>query len=186
MNHKKKKIPNELILNTYLNILFCFSLKNNWLEILLITKDFNMKKIFPSKANLLKQLLFQLEAYINLNNQQKILETINKIKNHKKIEFSFLNTSNSSIIKNINIKLYLYYSLTLVYYQEKNYKEMDIYAIKLLSLLEKEKDIPYYIIDLLINVFIIKLNSETNINTKIKYNNIILNLIKNKKKINID
>ena len=186
MNHKKKKIPNELILNTYLNILFCFSLKNNWLEILLITKDFNMKKIFPSKANLLKQLLFQLEAYINLNNQLKILETINKIKNHKKIEFSVLNTSNSSIIKNINIKLYLYYSLTLVYYQEKNYKEMDIYAIKLLSLLEKEKDIPYYIIDLLINVFIIKLNSEPNINTKIKYNNIILNLIKNKKKINID
>ena len=186
VNHKKKKIPNELILNTYLNILFCFSLKNNWLEMLLIIKDFNKRKIFPSKANLLKQLLFQLEAYINLNNQPKIIETINKIKNHKKIEFTVLNKSNNSMIKNINIKLYLYYSLTLVYYNEKNFKEMDIYAIKLLSLLEKEKDIPYYIIDLLINVFIIKLNSEPNINTKIKYNNIILNLIKNKKKINID
>ena len=186
VNNKKKKIPNELILNTYLNILFCFSLKNNWLEMLLIIKDFNKRKIFPSKANLLKQLLFQLEAYINLNNQPKIIETINKIKNHKKIEFTVLNKSNNSMIKNINIKLYLYYSLTLVYYNEKNFKEMDIYAIKLLSLLEKEKDIPYYIIDLLINVFIIKLNSEPNINTKIKYNNIILNLIKNKKKINID
>ena len=186
INHKKKKIPNELILNTYLNILFCFSLKNNWVEMLLIIKDFNKRKIFPSKVNLLKQLLFQLEAYVNLNNQPKIIETINKIKNHKKIEFTVLNKSNNGFIKNINIKIYLYYSLTLVYYNEKNFKEMDIYAIKLLSLLEKEKDIPYYIIDLLINVFIIKLNSEPNINSKIKYNNIILNLIKNKKKINID
>ena len=36
--------------------------------------------------------------------------------------------------------------------------------------------------DLLINVFLIKLNNESNLNEKniIKYNNIILNLIKNK------
>jgi hypothetical protein len=50
-------------------------------------------------------------------------------------------------------------------------------------LLKDKKDIPYYIIDLLIKIFIIKLNNEPNINpkTKYKYNNIILNLIKNKK-----
>ena len=78
--------------------------------------------------------------------------------------------------------------MTLIYYRDKNYKEMEIYSNKLLSLITKEKDIPYYIIDLLINVFIIKLNNESNINpiNKYKYNNIILNLIKNKKKINID
>jgi hypothetical protein len=60
---------------------------------------------------------------------------------------------------------------------------MEVYANKLLNMLENEKDIPYYIIDILINVFIIKLNNEPNINPKIKYkyNNIILNLIKNKK-----
>ena len=60
---------------------------------------------------------------------------------------------------------------------------MDIYMNKLLVLLKDKKDIPYYIIDLLIKIFIIKLNNEPNINpkTKYKYNNIILNLIKNKK-----
>ena len=188
ISHKNKKIQSDLILNTYLNILFCLSLKNNWLEILLTIKDFNSKKIITTKTNILKVLLFQLEANVNLNRQNKIIETINKIKNYKKNEFSVFNQSNKDIIKNINIKLYLYYSLTLIYYRDKNYKEMEIYSNKLLSLITKEKDIPYYIIDLLINVFIIKLNNESNINpiNKYKYNNIILNLIKNKKKINID
>ena len=188
ISHKNKKIQSDLILNTYLNILFCLSLKNNWLEMLLTIKDFNSKKIITTKTNILKVLLFQLEANVNLNRQNKIIETINKIKNYKKNEFSVFNQSNKDIIKNINIKLYLYYSLTLIYYRNKNYKEMEIYSNKLLSLITKEKDIPYYIIDLLINVFIIKLNNESNINpiNKYKYNNIILNLIKNKKKINID
>ena len=188
ISHKNKKIQSDLILNTYLNILFCLSLKNNWLEMLLTIKDFNSKKIITTKTNILKVLLFQLEANVNLNRQNKIIETINKIKNYKKNEFSVFNQSNKDIINNINIKLYLYYSLTLIYYRNKNYKEMEIYSNKLLSLITKEKDIPYYIIDLLINVFIIKLNNESNINpiNKYKYNNIILNLIKNKKKINID
>ena len=188
ISHKNKKIQCNLILNTYLNILFCLSLKNNWLEMLLTIKDFNSKKIITTKTNFLKVLLFQLEANVNLNRQNKIIETINKIKNYKKNEFFVFNQSNKDIIKNINIKLYLYYSLTLIYYRDKNYKEMEIYSNKLLSLITKEKDIPYYIIDLLINVFIIKLNNESNINpiNKYKYNNIILNLIKNKKKINID
>ena len=185
---KKKKIQNDLILNVYLNILFCLSLKNNWLEMLLIIRDFNTKKIIASKSDILKILLYQLEANINLNKKNKIIETINKIKNYKKNEFSVFNKSNKDIINNINIKLYLYYSLTLIYYKEKNYKEIDIYSNKLLSLIQKETDIPYYIIDLLINIYIIKLNNESNINTKnkYKYNNIILNLIKNKKKINTD
>ena len=188
ISHKNKKIQSDLILNTYLNILFCLSLKNNLLEMLLTIKDFNSKKIITTKTNILKVLLFQLEANVNLNRQNKIIETINKIKNYKKNEFSVFNQSNKDIIKNINIKLYLYYSLTLIYYMEKNYKEMEIYSNKLLSLIQKEKDIPYYIIDLLINVYIIKLNNESNINSinKYKYNNIILNLIKNKKKINTD
>jgi hypothetical protein len=65
---------------------------------------------------------------------------------------------------------------------------MEVYANKLLNTLENEKDIPYYIIDILINVFIIKLNNEHNINPKNKfnYNNIIINLIKYKKKIKTD
>ena len=188
ISHKNKKIQSDLILNTYLNILFCLSLKNNWLEMLLTIRDFNSRKITPSKSGLLKILLYQLEANINLNKKSKIMEILNKIKNYKKTELSAFNQSNNDIINNINIKLYLYYSLTLIYYKEKNYKEMDIYSNKLLSLIQKEKDIPYYIIDLLINVYIIKLNNESNINpkNKFKYNNIILNLIKNKKKINTD
>ena len=60
---------------------------------------------------------------------------------------------------------------------------MEIYSNKVLTLIKNETNIPYYIIDLLINVYIIKLNNESNLNpkNKYKYNNIILNLIKNKK-----
>ena len=66
---------------------------------------------------------------------------------------------------------------------------MDTYTDKLIKELAKnKKNLPYYIIDLLINVFLIKLNNEPNINdkNKIKYNKIILNLIKRKKTIQAD
>ena len=183
ISHQKRRIPNDFIINIYFNILFCLSLKNNWLEIIFFIKDFNRRNLTNNKIILLKILLYQLEAYINLNQESKIKETINKIKNHKKCDFYLFDKSNNKIINNINIKLYLYYYTTIIHFKEKNYKEMDIYMNKLLVLLKDKKDIPYYIIDLLIKIFIIKLNNEPNINpkTKYKYNNIILNLIKNKK-----
>ena len=182
-NQKRKKISNELMVDTYLNLLLCLSLKNNWLEMIFIIKDYNNRRISSNKIINLKILLFKFEAYINLNNTSKVREIINKLKTYKKAEFSVFNQVNNDIIKNINIKLYLYYNLTLIFIKEKKYKEMDIYAEKMVSLMKNEKNIPYYIIDLLINVFLIKLNNEPNLNekNKFKYNNIILNLIKNKK-----
>jgi hypothetical protein len=187
-NHKRKKIPNEIIINTYLNLLFCLSLKNNWLEMIFIIKDYYNKKISTNRSVSLKILLFKLEAYVNLNNSSKIKEIIQKLKSYKNIEFSTFNKANNDIINNINIKLYLYYTIILIYIKEKKYKEMDIYTDKILSLVKNEKNMPYYIIDLLLNVFLIKLNNEPNINKKNKFinNKIILNLIKNKKTIKAD
>ena len=187
-NHKRKKIPNEIIINTYLNLLFCLSLKNNWLEMIFIIKDYYNKKISSNRIVSLKILLFKLEAYVNLNNSSKIKEIIQKLKSYKNIEFSAFNKTDNDIINNINIKLYLYYTIILIYIKEKKYKEMDIYTDKMLSLVKNEKNIPYYIIDLLLNVFLIKLNNEPNINKKNKFinNKIILNLIKNKKTIKAD
>ena len=152
-----------------------------------IIKDYNNRKIISNKIILLKFLLYKLEAYLNLKNTQKVKEIINKLKGYKKIELSFFNKSNNNIINDVNIKLYLYYTLTIIYMKEKNYGEMDINCNKILYLINEEKNIPYYIIDLLINVYLIKLNNEPNLNEKNKsrHNNIILNLIKNKK-VNID
>ena len=148
-----------------------------------IIKDYNNRKIISNKIILLKFLLYKLEAYLNLKNTQKVKEIINKLKGYKKIELSFFNKSNNNIINDVNIKFYLYYTLTIIYMKEKNYGEMDINCNKILYLINEEKNIPYYIIDLLINVYLIKLNNESNLNekNKTKYNNIILNLIKNKK-----
>ena len=181
--YKKKKIPNELLIHTYLNLLLCLSIKRNWAEMILIIKDYNNRKASSNKIIVLKILLYKLEAYINLKNTQKIKEIINKLKGYKKIELSIFNKANNNIINEINIKLYLYYTLTLIYIREKNLTEIEINMNKILSLIEGYKNIPYYIIDLLINVYIIKLNNETNLNekTKSRYNYIILNLIKHKK-----
>ena len=80
----------------------------------------------------------------------------------------------------------MYYTITLLYIKEKKFRESDTYANKILNLIKDEKDIPYYIIDLLIYLFLNKINNEPNLKAKNKfeYNNIIYNLIKNKK-INI-
>ena len=181
--YKKKKIPNDLLINNYLNLLLCLSAKKSWLEIIFIIKDYTNRKIVSNKVILMKILLYKLEAYINLKNTQKIKEIINKLKGYKKFDLSVYNKANNDIINEVKIKLYLYYTLTIIYIKEKNYKEMDININKIFFLIKDEKKVPYYIIDLLINVYLIKLNNESNLNEKLKYkyNNIILNLIKNKK-----
>ena len=179
----EKKIPNELLINTYFNLLLCLSIRKNWLEMILFVKDFNNRDIASNKIIELKIYLYELEAYINLKNSQKIKDIINKIKKFKKISLPLLNKGNNEVINDVSFKLYIYYTLTNIYIEEKNFKDADANINKILFLIKQEKNIPYYIIDLLLNVYIIKLNSEPNINekTKYKYNNIILNLIKNKK-----
>ena len=117
-----------------------------------------------------------------MDNIQKSKEILNKLKVHKKIELSIFNKTNDDIITRINIKLYLYYSKILINLRDKNEKEIDANVTKLLYLVKNMDNIPYYIIDLIINVYLYKLDKDTNITkTKINYNNIILNLIKNKK-----
>ena len=185
--YKKKKIPNDLLINTYLNLLLCLSIKKNWFEMILIIKEYNNRKIVSNKVIILKILLYKLEAYVNIKNSQKIKEIINKLKGYKKIELTLFNKVNKDIINEVNIKFYLYYTLTLISIREKNFKDMEINMNKMLSLTKEEKNVPYYIIDLLLNVYLIKLNNEKNLNekTKFSYNNIILNLIK-KKKTNLE
>ena len=179
---KKKRIPSELLIDIYLNLLFCLSLKKKWAEMILYIKDFTTRKFTSNKANTIKILLYKLEAYVNLDNIQKSKEILNKLKVHKKIELSIFNKTNDDIITRINIKLYLYYSKILINLRDKNEKEIDANVTKLLYLVKNMDNIPYYIIDLIINVYLYKLDKDTNITkTKINYNNIILNLIKNKK-----
>ena len=180
---KEKEVPIELLINSYFNLLMCLSMKKNWLEMILIIRDYDNKDITSNKIIKLKIWLYELEAYTNLKNNKKINEILSKIKKFKKIELSVLNKTNNDIINEVNIKLYIYYILTKIYIEEKNFKEADINIKKIIFLVKDGKNIPYYIIDLLLNVYIIKLNSEPNINdkTKYRYNNIILNLIKNKK-----
>ena len=180
---RTKKIPNELLINSYFNLLMCLSIKKNWLEMNLIIKDYYNRDLISNKIIELKVWLYELEACINLKNNKMVKEIINKIKKFKKIGLSVLNKANNDVINEINIKLYIYFTLTRIYIAEKNFKEVDINIKKILFLLKDIKNIPYYIIDLLLNVYIIKLKSEPNINnkTKYRYNNIILNLIKNKK-----
>ena len=180
---RTKKIPNELLINSYFNLLMCLSIKKNWLEMNLIIKDYYNRDIISNKIIELKIWLYELEASINLKNHKMVKEIISKIKKFKKIGLSVLNKANNDVINEINIKLYIYYTLIRIYIEEKNFKEVDINIKKIFFLLKDIKNIPYYIIDLLLNVYIIKLKSEPNINnkTKYRYNNIILNLIKNKK-----
>ena len=69
---KKKKIPNELLIHAYLNLLLCLSIKKNWAEMILIIKDYNNRKTLSNKIIVLKILLYKLEAYINLKNTEII------------------------------------------------------------------------------------------------------------------
>ena len=120
---EEKEIPEELLINSYFNLLMCLSMKKYWLEMILISKDYDNRDIASNKLIKLKIWLYQLEAYINLKNNKKVNEILSKIKKFKKIELSVLNKANNDIINDINIKLYIYYTLTKIYVEENNYKE---------------------------------------------------------------
>ena len=59
---RTKKIPNELLINSYFNLLMCLSIKKNWLEMNLIIKDYYNRDLISNKIG--KKSLHQELQYL--------------------------------------------------------------------------------------------------------------------------
>ncbi len=191
----KLRININILCETYLNLIFCFSLREEWNEIIITIKEFRKRNLIISEDIHIRIEQYEIEAYINLKYYDKAKNCIkNSLDKHKEmiqnLNLNYYSKRNNEFIKEIYYKINLFYGLALINIKFRNFKEAEANIMKIFNLFSKKNDLPNYFIDLIIYINLIKLG-EPNIQKKdnIRFKNNILNMIKIrrtniKKKIN--
>ena len=154
------KVPKNIFLSTFLNLLFAYSLQSKWFEILLEikwfktinkTSYFNVQKDDISiKLNYYK--LLSLYNLNDINNSKNFINTNLKRNNFNfnKV-FEFFNCNNGKLEKNITYKNYLSCAEILIDCKEKKFSDAEIKAKNLLlEYLYKYKELPKYYFEIYI------------------------------------
>ena len=154
------KVPKNIFLSTFLNLLFAYSLQSKWFEILLEikwfktinkTSYFNVQKDDISiKINYYK--LLSLYNLNDINNSKNFINTDLKRNNFNfnKV-FEFFNCNNGKLEKNITYKNYLSCAEILIDCKEKKFSDAEIKAKNLLlEYLYKYKELPKYYFEIYI------------------------------------
>ena len=154
------KIPKNIFLSTFLNLLFAYSLQSKWFDILLEikwfkrinkTSYFNIQKDdFSIKLN-----YYKLLSLVNLNDINKTKNFINTDLKRNNFNFNkiyeFFNCNNGKLEKNISYKNYLSCAEILIECKEKRFSDAEIKAKNLLlEYLYKYKELPKYYFEIYI------------------------------------
>ncbi len=187
--NNKLRININILCETYLNLIFCLSLKEEWNEIIIIIKEFKKRGLAINEDIDIKIEQFEIEAYINLKYYDKAKKyIINSLNKHKDFiqNLNYLNKGYFEIINDVSFKINLLYGLSLINIKLRNYKECEENIIKMYNLFPKKNDLPNYFIDLIIYINLIKLDESNFTKTDyLNFKNNILNIIKMRKfKIN--
>lgn len=154
------KIPKNIFLSTFLNLLFAYSLQSKWFDILLEIKWFktiNKSSIFNIQKDdfSIKLNYYKLLSLINLNdinNSKNFINTDLKRNNFNfnKV-FEFFNFNNGKLEKNITYKNYLSCAEILIDCKEKKFSDAEIKAKNLLlEYLYKYKELSKYYFEIYI------------------------------------
>ena len=178
------KININILCETYLNLIFCLSLREEWNEIIIIIKEFKKRNLKISEEIYIKIDQYEIEAYINLkyyeNVKNCIKNCLDKYKdNIQNINLNYLSKRSKEYFEGIYYKINLFYGLALINIKMKNYKEAEENILKVFNFLSNKNDLPNFFIDLIIYINLIRLD-DPNLNNKDNYRfkNNILNMIK--------
>lgn len=186
-SYYERKINLNVVINAYMNLLFCFSLNEDWLKVLFIIEEIGKKKFNLSKDQKIKIMNFKIEALINLNKlneaQLNITKTFENF-NNCNYKFDYFSKGNYTYYNDLNFKLNLYYGMCLISLKNNKIKEADECIDNIISNYFKDKTfLPSFLINLMIYINLIKYNSnerDENENKENYYKN-VLNLIKIKR-----
>ena len=180
----KLRININILCETYLNLIFCFSLREEWSEIIITIKEFRKRNLKITEDIYIKIEQYEIEAYINLKYYDKAKNCIiNSLNKHKEmiqnLNLNYYSKRNNEFIKEIHFKINLFYGLALINIKNRNYKEAEENITQIFNFFTNKNDLPNYFIDLIIYINLIKLGDpylQTKDNIRLKNN--ILNMIK--------
>ena len=183
----KLRININILCESYLNLIFCLSFKEEWNEIIFIINEFRKRKLTFSEDIYIKIEQYEIEAYLNLKNFEKAKNCImNCLNKHSEIfqnlNLDYFSKRNLETINEICYKINLFYGLALINIKIRNYKEAEGNIMNIFTFISKKNDLPNFFIDLIIYFNLIKLN-DSNLKKEdyIRFKNIILNMIKIRK-----
>lgn len=165
-----------IIVSSYLNLLFCLSLKEQWAEVLFYAKEFETSEYFNKEVGYTVDN-FKIEALLAFNLTGIVLEILKKnmmnnnfIYNSLDFKGSFYNKLTNTILPELSYKLALYVNIIKMNFINNNLQEVEKGIISVLSLLNinltilngvvNHNDLPPFILNLLIYYFLAKENYE--------------------------
>ena len=78
-NYKnERKINYSMIINAYLNLLFCYSLNSEWLKMNFVLNEISKRQLPLSSDQKIKLENFRIESLINLNKIEEAQSVISK------------------------------------------------------------------------------------------------------------
>jgi hypothetical protein len=179
-----KSLP-LIITSTYINLVFCLSITENWTEVLFYCNLYE-KSQYYSNDQVHKFENFKIEALINLRQNEKAIEVIKKSLNSlnaNDIRGSFYNKVNCAMYNDISFKVALNVNLAKIHFINNNIQEADKCLVNILSMVNSPNpnDLPPFVQNLFIYSNLAKGNYQ-NALTVIKYrkNLIVNNLTKGK------
>lgn len=157
---KTSKVNPNLLWSTYLNLLFCFSLTGQWMEILFLSKTLLSR---PNIANELKEKisLFKIEALIHLQKYEEAMNCVNtSIARQENIRIDLYQSNHCNLMKDIPLKIGLRIQMIYVNCKMNNYEEAERNLIELKDTFYKgrENEIPLYLIYIGIYIYLLEGN----------------------------
>ncbi|MCQ2817561.1 MAG: hypothetical protein MJ252_09885 [archaeon] len=157
-NEKPNKSENmiNMLISTYLNLLFSLCLSKRYTEVLFLTKNFKINDIPFSTDIQMKISLYQMEALLALNRIKEAQEWISDYVNRYEEEnfrLDMLNKINGTISNDYYFRLHLYLSNIMLKCKKKDYEEAENMLKRTYDNFFKGKEVPNYIFSLAIYIF---------------------------------
>lgn len=159
----------NLIISSYLNLLFTLSLTNKYTEMLYIIQNCIHSSIPMTSDLKIKLSMFKIEALLTLGRLKEVSEIINEnIKDFESENFriDLYNKISGGVVNEFYFIISLYISNIFLNCKKKNYSEAENLLRKVIEKFDQGKEIPNFIFN--IAIFIFCSQGQSGINKTIK------------------
>jgi hypothetical protein len=172
-----KSMP-SLIISNYLSLIFCLSLGECWTEVLFYSNEYEKSDYYKKDKDVIYKIdNYKIEALIQLRKIDQALELIKNnmflVNNNDSAKCQFYNKLNCSVYNEVTYKIALNVNMTKIHFANNNLVEAERCINNIIVSLNNQnnsKDLPAYLINLLIYLNIIKGNVRNALNL-IKFHN---------------
>lgn len=161
-SNTKIKSLHLIITSTYLNLVFCLSIMENWTEVLFYCNLYENSQHY-NIDQMHKFENFKIEALINLRQNEKAIEVIMKSLNLLNLNDSrgnFYSKVNCAVYNDISFKIALNVNLAKIHFINSNIQEADKCLVNLLTMINSTNpcDLPMFVQNLFIYSHLVKGN----------------------------